>query len=301
MAGCRCGGGGLGVRLKPCLVAQLGLLALPCAVYAPTCADFPGNAGTEVTGPVISAGPFTEQRCQGMGADRGGGARMTVRPDLETLVCMDSSVCTVRECCLEKGDEEHHTSLAVACTGLCFAFVAAVCLSDALERAELSDVAPSSTCMILMGIALGIVGLQDEHARAYMEFNPELFGFFLLPVIIFSSSYNMGAGAMHVFFVQFGRISFFAVFGTLVAILFTGTVLLGFDRLIGFLPEDVFPPTCSASTTAATEEECLAVVSPAKFTVQFHIHLYILIIYNVIGTHRLLGMPPRPSGSQQTR
>ena len=45
-----------------------------------------------------------------------------------------------------------------------------------------------------------------------MQFNVEIFQFFLLPIIIFASAYNLPDGAMRVFFVQLGRIVFFAVF-----------------------------------------------------------------------------------------
>ena len=46
------------------------------------------------------------------------------------------------------------------------------------------------------------------------------------------------------------------MFGTLIAITFTGGVILAGDAIIGFLPTESFPGVCSASITAATEEQC---------------------------------------------
>ena len=238
----------------PLLALALLLVAPPWPrARAATCQVFEEEGAD---GALAPAGPFTQARCGDPA--RGGGARWTLRPDLEALPCALPTSCAVAECCRRNSEEEeaHHRSLSVAATGLCLAFVAAVMMNDAVEKYGLSDVAPSSTCMILTGIVLGIVGLADEPMREFMEFDPEVFGFFLLPVIIFSSSYNIGQGGMHVFFVQIGRIVFFAVFGTLIAITFTGGVILAGDAIIGFLPTESFPGVCSASITAATEEEC---------------------------------------------
>jgi NhaP-type Na+/H+ or K+/H+ antiporter len=136
------------------------------------------------------------------------------------------------------GEEEHHRSLSVAAAALCACFVVAACVSDVMSHCKIQSVLPPSTIMICAGMLLGLLGTLDpamqgsaeeEHgiigARelpGYMQFNVEIFQFFLLPIIIFSSAYNLPDGAMRVFFVQLGRIVFFAVFGTVIAITVTG-------------------------------------------------------------------------------
>ena len=172
--------------------------------------------------------------------------------DLVLLVVAAATIGSVRGQAAEGAEEahameeEHHRSLSVAAMALCAAFVAAACISNVLERFAIQSVIPPSSVMIAMGMVLGVLGtfdpaMQGDEAQpekeypGYMQFDVEMFQFFLLPIIIFSSAYNLPDGAMRVFFVQIGRIVFFAVFGTIVAISFTGFLLLTLDRAIGFM------------------------------------------------------------------
>ena len=175
-----------------------------------------------------SGNPFTDHECAHA---ESGGFHLALLSPVPAGACA-GGVCKADECCHD-ANGEHHKHLSIAATGLCFAFVIAVCLSDMVEKADLSDFVPSSSVMIVIGVGLGLLGLTDHGIREFMEFDPEIFGFFLLPIIIFSSAYNLGQGAMQVFFVQVGRISFFAVCGTLMAIGFTGTVILVIDSSVG--------------------------------------------------------------------
>jgi sodium/hydrogen exchanger 8 len=227
-----------GHRNRPCsfLALALGAAAISALFHTGAAQQQRPVSCHHTRAPNGTVGPFTQAQCADS-AHHGGFHWMLLHP-LPSTACA-GAVCTVAECCVrhESEDVEHHTSLAIAATGLCVAFVAAVLITDLLEKHGLTEMCPSSTVMILMGCALGFLGLLDEHVRGFMDFDPEVFGFFLLPVIIFSSAYNLGEGAMHVFFVQIGRISFFAVFGTLFAIGFFGLLLFAADSAIGFIPE----------------------------------------------------------------
>ena len=65
------------------------------------------------------------------------------------------------------------------------------------------------------------------------QFNTNIFGFLLLPIIIFSSSFNMEHHASVFFLLYIRNITAFAVLGTTAAIMFTGGLTWAVNRSLG--------------------------------------------------------------------
>jgi NhaP-type Na+/H+ or K+/H+ antiporter len=128
-----------------------------------------------------------------------------------------------------------HQALGFASTALCVFLVLSQFISEIF--AGLPKVVarwlPSATVTLTCGFLLGVlikevvVPLEDEYLGTHnvldvVKFDTNIFGFLLLPVIIFSSSFNMEHHASVFFLLYIKSIAMFAVFGTTLAILFTG-------------------------------------------------------------------------------
>jgi hypothetical protein len=122
------------------------------------------------------------------------------------------------------------TILTLVCT---FAILAEL----VAEKVTLSWV-PGATVMLCFGVVLGmlvkhVLAPLQEPSHLFLDivqFNTNIFGFLLLPVIIFSSSFNMEHHASVFFHLYIQRITLFAVLGTLVAIFFTGGMVYAVAR-----------------------------------------------------------------------
>lgn len=66
-----------------------------------------------------------------------------------------------------------------------------------------------------------------------VQFDTYIFSFTLLPVIIFSSSFNMEHHALIFFRLYITQITFFAVVGTMLAITFTGVSIAAINGALG--------------------------------------------------------------------
>jgi NhaP-type Na+/H+ or K+/H+ antiporter/ABC-type branched-subunit amino acid transport system substrate-binding protein len=125
-----------------------------------------------------------------------------------------------------------HGALGVVSTLLCVFTIVAELLAERVTTMWV----PGATVILCTGFLLGVfikevlAPFEDSHSGTHLftdlvEFNTDIFGFLLLPVIIFSSSFNMEHHASVFFHLYIQRISLFAVLGTLIAISFTGGLI----------------------------------------------------------------------------
>lgn len=145
-----------------------------------------------------------------------------------------------------------HSELGLVSTMLCCALVLAAVIAEFLHglHGKFRDFLPNATVTLILGIFLGITiefvvsPYEQEHsgthhASDFAQFNKEIFSFLLLPIIIFSSAFNMEHTGMIFFTLRLWRIMFFAFCGTLIALLFTGGLVLFLDGQIGFFRDPI--------------------------------------------------------------
>lgn len=145
-----------------------------------------------------------------------------------------------------------HSELGLVCMMLCLALVLAAVISEFLHglHGKCRDLLPNATITLILGVILGVLiefviaPYEQEHrgthhSSDFAQFNKEIFSFLLLPIIIFSSSFNMEHTGMMFFTLRLPRIMFFAFFGTLIALLFTGGLVLFLDSQIGFFRDPI--------------------------------------------------------------
>ena len=84
---------------------------------------------------------------------------------------------------------------------------------------------------VIAPIELSIAGTHS--VMDMVQFDTYIFSFTLLPVIIFSSSFNMEHHALIFFRLYIKQITFFAVVGTMLAITFTGVSIFAINNAFG--------------------------------------------------------------------
>ena len=125
-----------------------------------------------------------------------------------------------------------HSALGVVSTLLCVFTILAELVAEKVTTMWV----PEATVILCTGFLLGVLikevlaPFEDSTSGTHLftdlvEFNTDIFGFLLLPVIIFSSSFNMEHHASVFLHLYIRRISLFAVLGTLIAISFTGGLI----------------------------------------------------------------------------
>lgn len=108
----------------------------------------------------------------------------------------------------------------------------------------------------------------SHYVLDFVEFDTNIFGFLLLPVIIFSSAFNMEHHATIFFFLNLRRISLFAVVGTTIAIRYAAhrnrhhhdTTMTHVHRLRA--ASLAFPSTTSTRTSSSRASRCWSTRSP---------------------------------------
>ena len=166
----------------------------------------------------------------------------------ESRVCTPSSGQTEVFCLSSNA----HSELGLVSFLLCFALVSAAVLSELLHglHTRLKDLLPNASITLILGVIFGLLiefvvspyeqeHKETHHAADFARFNKEIFSFLLLPIIIFSSAFNMDHHGMIFFTLRLPRIMFFAFFGTLTALLFTGGLILYLDGVIGFFAQPI--------------------------------------------------------------
>lgn len=145
--------------------------------------------------------------------------------DVKRICTEDSAAETVH--CVSPSS---HRAIGFVATLFCTFTIASAIFSD---KVHINFIPPASV-LLCIGFLLGML-IKDVIApiesylypgrHAYMDmvqFNTDIFGFLLLPVIIFCSSFNMEHHATVFFHLHIKKILFFAVLGTMIAISFTG-------------------------------------------------------------------------------
>lgn len=145
-----------------------------------------------------------------------------------------------------------HSELGLIATMLCGTLVLAAVIGEFLHglHGKFRDLLPNASVTLVLSVILGVViefvvsPYEQEHsgthhAADFAQFNKETFSFLLLPIIIFSSAFNMEHTGMLFFTLRLWRIMFFAFFGTLIALLFTGGLILFLDGHIGFFRDPI--------------------------------------------------------------
>lgn len=100
---------------------------------------------------------------------------------------------------------------------------------------------PPASILLFIGFFLGMIikeiiapveqSVTQTHSFTDMvEFHSNIFSFMLLPLIIFCSSFNMEHHASVFFHLYIKQITFFAVLGTILAILFTGSCIFAINK-----------------------------------------------------------------------
>ena len=162
--------------------------------------------------------------------------------DRERLCTPESRVDTNH--CVEAG---RHTALGLAAMMLCVFVVFSELATEKVSAAHDVTVAavtrfvPSASITLFMGVVLGFIidyGIapaemilaDTHHVHDLVLFDENVFGFLLLPIIIFSSAFNMEKSVSIFFFLTIHRISLFAVAGTLMSIGWTGFIVYLVDN-----------------------------------------------------------------------
>uniref|UniRef100_A0A0N5BRT4 Sodium/hydrogen exchanger n=1 Tax=Strongyloides papillosus TaxID=174720 RepID=A0A0N5BRT4_STREA len=116
------------------------------------------------------------------------------------------------------------------------------------------DFVPESCCLIILGMVLGFFFLGDSNHDniRFLEFDANIFFFYLLPPIIFESAYSLKDSA---FIDNLGTILLYAVLGTILNIAIIGGGLVGLDayNLMGDLKIDPLDAFLFASLIAAVD------------------------------------------------
>ena len=165
--------------------------------------------------------------------------------DLSWLGVVDSTdaarVCTATSKpedvhCVSAGS--HRTTGAVATLICTFTILAAV-LSGKIHI----NFIPPASILLFIGFFLGMIikeliapveqSVTQTHSFIDMvQFHTDIFSFMLLPVIIFCSSFNMEHHASVFFHLYIKQIAFFAVLGTVLAIVFTGSCIFIINKYV---------------------------------------------------------------------
>ena len=135
-------------------------------------------------------------------------------------------------------EQAYRTKGAVG-TILCVFAVASLLGTDKITNRML----PSTSITLIAGFLTGflidyvLASLEQELRGTHLLINsvllkPEALGLFLLPVMIFSTAFNMEHHATIFMWLTFHRISLFAIVGTIISILCTGGLLLVLDRTL---------------------------------------------------------------------
>ena len=139
--------------------------------------------------------------------------------------------------------EGMHQAIGVASTMLCASLVLAELISSWVPSG-ISRWMPTATVTLSCGFLLGVfiqhvvVPLENHFYNTHnvidiAQFDTDIFGFLLLPVIIFSSSFNMEHHASVFFMLYIRNITAFAVLGTTIAITFTGGLTYAINSSLG--------------------------------------------------------------------
>uniref|UniRef100_A0AAF5HXN1 Sodium/hydrogen exchanger n=1 Tax=Strongyloides stercoralis TaxID=6248 RepID=A0AAF5HXN1_STRER len=116
------------------------------------------------------------------------------------------------------------------------------------------DFVPESCCLIILGMILGFFFLGDSNHEniKFLEFDSNIFFFYLLPPIIFESAYSLKDSA---FIDNLGTILLYAVLGTIlnIAIIGGGLVALDSYNLMGDFKIDPLDAFLFASLIAAVD------------------------------------------------
>ena len=142
--------------------------------------------------------------------------------------------------------EGTHGTLGIVVTLMCLFVVLSQVIA---EKCEKLVYIPRTTVVLFTGFFFGILlkevlapwELETKGTHVFsdlVQFNTNIFGFLLLPVIIFSSSFNMEHHTSVFFHLYIKRISFFAIVGTLIAIGFTGGLIYAIERHNGMLTQE---------------------------------------------------------------
>jgi NhaP-type Na+/H+ or K+/H+ antiporter len=148
-----------------------------------------------------------------------------------------------------------HSSLGLTTTLLCgFIVVASVC-AEIVEGlpCNVISIIPPATITLCVGMAFGalikhaIAPSEEErdgthHVLDFTSFDVELFIFLLLPVIIFSSAFNMDKPSVVFLVMKLKRTTMFAVFGTLIALFFNGACIWALNEKLGMLKHSLSLP-----------------------------------------------------------